>query len=287
MRFVTGGESGTYYALGTIMAQHANNNAGLDITAVSSDGSKANVLDLDDGVAQLAFCQSDVASYAYEGTTFADFEGMPITAFSTVADLYEEQVQIITCNPDIKSVADLKGKNVSIGAAGSGVYFNAIDILGVYDITESDINPSYQSFQDSADSLKDGKIDAAFIVAGAPTSAVTDLATTKDAYLVPVDADHAKQLQAKSAFYNATKIAGGTYNGNDDDVATVSVDALVLAHNDASEDDIYAFVSDIFDNLDELAESNAKFKEFSLDKAKSYKVVPYHPGAQKYFDEQK
>ena len=284
LRFVTGGESGTYYALGTIMAQHAKD-AGLDITAVSSDGSKSNVLDLEDGVAQLAFCQSDVASYAFNGSTFEDFEGQPITVFSTVADLYEEQVQILTCDPAIKSVADLKGKNVSIGAAGSGVYFNAIDVLGVYDITEDDITPTYQSFQDSADALKDGKIDAAFIVAGAPTSAITDLTTTKEAFLVAIDAEHAEKLKAKSEFYNIATIAGGTYKGNDADVATVSVDSIVLAADSVSEDDVYAFVSDIFENIDALGESHDKFKEFSIEKAVSYSVVPYHPGAAKYYSE--
>ena len=284
LRFVTGGESGTYYALGTLMAQHAKD-AGLDITAVSSDGSKSNVLDLDDGVAQLAFCQSDVAAYAFNGSTFEDFEGMPISCFSTVADLYEEQVQIITCDSSIKSVADLKGKNVSIGAAGSGVYFNAIDVLGVYDITEADITPTYQSFQDSADALKDGKIDAAFIVAGAPTSAITDLATTKEAYLVTIDAEHATKLKEKSEFYNVATIAAGTYPGNDADVETVSVDSLVLAHDSVSEDDVYAFVSDIFGDLEGLGASNAKFKEFSIEKAASYSVVPYHPGAAKFFGE--
>ena len=243
------------------------------------------MLDLEDGVAQLAFCQSDVAAYAYNGSTFEDFEGMPIEVFSTVADLYEEQVQIVTCDPEIKSVADLKGKNVSIGAAGSGVYFNAIDVLGVYDITEDDITPTYQSFQDSADALKDGKIDAAFIVAGAPTSAITDLTTTKDAYLVTIDAEYAEKLKAKSEFYNVATIAGGTYKGNDEDVATVSVDSLVLAADTVSEDDVYAFVADIFNNLEELAASNAKFNEFSLEKAVSYSVVPYHPGAAKFFSE--
>ena len=88
--------------------------------------------------------------------------------FSIVADLYQEQVQIVTCDPNIKTVADLAGKNVSVGAAGSGVYFNAVDVLAAYDMTLDDIKPVYQSFADSADSLKDNKIDAAFIVAGAP-----------------------------------------------------------------------------------------------------------------------
>ena len=178
LRFVTGGESGTYYAFGSVIAQHATNNTNVSVTGLVGNGSKSNVEELADGNAELAFCQSDVMAYAYNGTNL--FES-PIDCFSTVAALYMEQVQLVTVNPDIKTVADLKGKNVSIGAAGSGVYFNAIDVLGAYGLTENDIKPTYQSFGDSADALKDGKIDAAFIVAGAPTTAITDLATTKDA----------------------------------------------------------------------------------------------------------
>lgn len=265
------------------MAQNANSKAGLNITAVASGGSQANVLDIEDGINQLGFCQSDVEAYAYLGTNI--FDGMPVTTFSTVANLYEEQVQIVTCDANIKSVADLKGKNVSIGAAGSGVYFNAIDVLGAYGITEADISPTYQSFNDSADALKDGKIDAAFIVAGAPTTAITDLSTTKQAYLVEIDAQHAAELIKTSPYYNEATIKAGTYTGQDADVATLSVGAVVIAASTCSEDDIYAFVGSIFDNLDELKSANAKFGEFSIEKAASITAVPYHPGAAKYFAE--
>ena len=283
MRFVTGGESGTYYALGTIMAQNAKEKAGLDITAVASGGSQANVNELEDRTAQLAFCQSDVEAYAFTGTNL--FDGMPVEIFSTVANLYEEQVQIVTCDENIKSVADLKGKNVSIGDAGSGVYFNAIDVLGAYGITENDIKPTYQKFADSAESLKDGKIDAAFIVAGAPTTAITDLSTSKQAYLVEIDSEHAAELIKAAPYYNEATIKAGTYAGIDNDVQTLSVGAVVLAADSCSEDDIDAFVGSIFDNLDELKAANAKFGEFDLKKAASVTAVPYHPGAAKYFKE--
>ena len=282
LRFVTGGEAGTYYALGTIMAQNAAG-AGLDITAVSSGGSQANVQEIEDGTAQLGFCQSDVEAYAYMGTNL--FEGTPVDAFSTVACRYEEQVQIVTTDPEIKSVADLAGKNVSIGAAGSGVYFNAIDVLGAYDLTEADITPTYQSFADSADALKDGKIDAAFIVAGAPTTAITDLSTTKTAYLVEIDAEHAAKLTAASPYYNQAVIPAGTYPGQEADVSTLSVGAVVIAANTVSEDDVYAFVSSIYENLDALGTSHDKFSEFSLEKGASVTAVPYHPGAAKYVAE--
>ena len=143
MRFVTGGESGTYYAFGGTIAQHATNNAGVEVIGVVGNGSQANIEQLQAKTAELAFCQSDVMAYAYAGTNLFAESGK-VDCFSTVAALYMEQVQIVTCDPAIKTVADLKGKRVSIGAAGSGVYFNALDVLGCYGLSESDIIPTYQ-----------------------------------------------------------------------------------------------------------------------------------------------
>lgn len=283
LRFVTGGESGTYYAFGSVIAQHCTNNTNVPVTALVGNGSQSNVLELDDKNAELAFCQSDVMAYAYNGTNL--FEGMPVDCFSTVAALYDEQVQIVTCDPSIKTVADLKGKNVSIGAAGSGVYFNAIDVLGAYGITEADIKPTFQSFGDSADSLKDGKIDAAFIVAGAPTTAITDLSTSKTAYLVALDEDHIKQLIAASPYYSEATIKANTYPGQAEDVMTVSVNAVILAADTVPEDSVYTFVADIFDNAASLTDSHAKYAELSVEKGASITAVPYHKGAAKYFTE--
>lgn len=210
LTFATGGESGTYYAFGSVLAQYVSNNTDIKITAVVGNGSQANVEDLDSGAVQLGFCQSDVMSYAYSGTNLFAESGA-VDSFSVAAALYMEQVQIVTTNPDIKTVADLAGKKVSIGAAGSGVYFNAIDVLNAYDLKESDISAVYQSFGDSAESLKDGKIDAAFIVAGAPTTAITDLATAGSVYLVSLDDSHVQSLLSASPYYTAATIKAGTY----------------------------------------------------------------------------
>lgn len=218
LRFVTGGESGTYYAFGSVIAQHATNNAGVNVVGLVGNGSQANVQELADGTADFAFCQSDVMAYAYNGTNLFKSK---VEGFSTVAALYMEQVQIVTTNPAIKSVADLAGKSVSVGAPGSGVYFNAVDILSAYGIGDLDadgkftkINATYQSFSDSADALKNGQIDAAFIVAGAPTTAVTDLATTKDTYLVSLDSEHIAKLLETSDYYTETVIAKDVYFGD-------------------------------------------------------------------------
>lgn len=283
LTFTTGGEAGTYYAFGSVLAQYVSNNSDLSVTAITGNGSKANVEDLDAGDVQLGFCQSDVMSYAYDGTNlFADTGA--VGSFSVAAALYMEQVQIVTMDPDIKTVADLKGKIVSIGAQGSGVYFNAIDVLGAYGMTEADITPVYQSFGDSAESLKDKKIDAAFIVAGAPTTAIVDLSTSGQVYLVSIDDEHMDQLIASSPYYSAYTIAADVY-GTPEDVQTVAVAAVVLVRDDVSDDAVYTFVSTIFDNIGAISEQHGKGAELSLEFASSMTSVPYHPGAAKYFAE--
>ena len=178
LSFTTGGDQGTYYGFGGVLAGKVSESTSTTVTAITSGGSQANIEALDAGDAELGFVQSDVMSYAYEGTRLFEELGK-MDGFSTVAALYMEQVQIVTVDPSIKSVEDLKGKNVSIGAAGSGTYFNALDVLEAYGLTESDINPTYQSFGDSTEALQDGKIDAAFIVAGAPTTAPRNIQGSK------------------------------------------------------------------------------------------------------------
>ncbi len=282
LTFGTGGETGTYYAYGGTLAQFISANTDVSVTAVTSNGSKANIEDLAAGDIQMAFVQSDVMSYAYSGTNLFDAK---VGGFSTVAAMYMEQVQIVTLNPEIKTVADLAGKTVSIGATGSGVYFNAMDILGAYGMTEKDIDPVYQAFGESVESLQDGKIDAAFIVAGAPTNAVTTLATTNDVYLVSLDQEHIDALIQKSPYYAPSTIAAAVYE-TDADAATVAIAAVIIAADDLPEADVKAMTAAIFDNLDTIAASHAKAREASLPFAASVTDVPYHPGAAAYFAEQ-
>ena len=285
LMFGTGGDTGTYYAYGGTLSGYVTENTDTTVTAVASNGSQTNVEDISTGEIQLGFVQSDVMSYAYSGTRlFLDENGdpAPVTNFSVVAALYMEQVQIVTLDPSIETVADLAGKNVSIGAAGSGVYFNAIDVLGAYGLTEDDITPLYQDFATSVDSLKDGKIDAAFIVAGAPTTAVTDLASGNDVYLVSLDQEHIDALIESSPYYSASTITADTY-GTPEDCTTVAIAAVVIAGNDVSEDAVYDFVSTVFENKGSLG--HAKENELDLEFATSITDVPYHPGAARYFAE--
>ena len=284
MTMGTGGTTGTYYAYGSVLGQYFKTKANVDTTVVSTDGSKANIQGIDAGDYQLATVQSDVMAYAWAGTqSFA--EDGAVQSFRVIAGLYAEAVQLITMDPEIKSVADLKGKAVSIGAPGSGVYFNAMDVLTAAGLTLDDIQPQYLSFGDSTDGLKDGKIQAAFIVAGAPTPAITELCTTNSAYLVPIDGDIAATLMAGSPYYTAYTVPAGTYAGQTEDVTTVTVKATLIVSADASEEDVYAITAAIFDNIDAITVEHAKGAELSLENATTGMAAPFHAGAAKYFAE--
>lgn len=285
MTMGTGSPTGTYYAYGGIVGQYITNNAGITVNAVSTGGSKDNIQGIDSGDYQLGTVQSDVMHYAWNGTRSFEEDGK-VDTFRTVAGLYAEAVQLVTVNPDIKSVSDLKDKKVSIGAPGSGVYFNAVDVLGAAGLTEEDIKPQYQNFDESADALKDGKIDAAFIVAGAPTPAITELSMTNaNTRIVPIDGDIAEKLMKDNTFYSVYKIPADTYKNQAEEIATVTVKATLIVSADASEDDIYNLTAAIFDNIDAITKEHAKGAELSLENATEGLTVPFHAGAAKYFKE--
>ena len=286
LTLATGGTTGTYYAVGGVRAtvlnpvlEHSS------ITVTSTGASKANIQLIDDEDANLGIVQNDVMYYAYSGTDLFADEGAYDT-FAAVAGLYDETVQIVTTDSSIQTVTDLACKTVSVGDAGSGVELTAKQILAAYDLSFDDIKVVNAGFGDSADSLKDGKIDAAFVVAGAPTTAVVDLATTKDVHLVQLDDEHIEKLQADYDFYTKTTIPAGTYTGVDEDATTVSVRATLIASTEIDEEEVYELLKAMFDNKDDLVAGHAKFEFLNLEDAVAGISVPFHPGAVKYYAEQ-
>ena len=284
MTMGTGGTSGTYYAFGGVVGKQITDSTGINVNVVSSDGSKANILGIHSGDFQLGTVQSDVMAYAWAGSRSFKDDGK-INSFRVIGGLYAEAVQLVTTDPEIKSVADLEGKKVSIGASGSGVYFNAIDVLASAGLTEDDIDAQYQSFADSADNLKDRKIAAAFIVAGAPTPAITELFTSNTAYLVPIDGVYADSLFENCEYYTEYTIPAGTYPGQTEAVKTVTVKATLIVSADATEEDVYNITKAIFDNIESITSAHAKGAELSIENATSGMTAPFHKGAAKYFAE--
>jgi len=285
LKFATGGTTGTYYAFGGIVAQVLQDNVkGLTVTIHSSGASKANIFELADGDADVALVQNDVAHYAYTGTDLFEADGAE-QGFSVVAGLYAEVCQVVATK-NITSIDQLKGKRVSVGDAGSGTEFNAKQILEAYGITFDDIDKHNLSFGDSADALKNGKIDAFFCVAGAPTTAIVDLSTTNEINILEVDDEHAAKLQESYGFYSQFTIPGGSYRGIDKDVKTVAVKATLVASNKLSEDVVYAITKTLFEKKDDIAAGHDKGKELSAENAvEGFSTVPFHPGAEKYYKE--
>ncbi|SRR5699024_7787372 len=281
LSFLTGGTSGTYYPLGGAIAKIISDETGIQPDAVSSNASADNIIALKDGEAEMAFTQTDVAAYAAEGINAFD---EPIETVLGLGSLYPETIQIVTiADSGIKTVEDLKGKKVSVGAPGSGTYINAEQILEAYDMTMDDIDAQNLDFGESAGGIKDGNIDAAFITAGTPTGAVEELQATSEVHIVPVEADKAEALIEKYPYYALDTVPEGTY-GLEEDIDTVAVLAMIVVTDQLSEDTVYKMTKALYENSGDIA--HAKSEEISIDRALDGIGIEMHPGAQKYYDEE-
>lgn len=279
----TGGTAGTYYALGgDIAALWMAKIPDLDVTAQSTGGSKANIILINDGDAELATVQNDVMAYAYAGNEF--FDNQVIDSFEAIGYLYPELVQIVVAaDSDIHTVADLQGKQVSIGAVGSGVFFNAVQILGNAGLGLEDIVPHYLSFDESATSFQNKQIDAFFVTAGLPNTAIVEVSNKIDVRLIGLDDGDMAKLTGEYAYYVPVTVPAGTYNGMAEDVTVPAVGAVLICSRDLSEDLVYSLTRTLYEDTAEL--SHAKKAEISAESAVKGIPVPFHPGAEKYFKE--
>lgn len=280
----TGGESGTYYLYTGMVGQVVSEASNVKMTIVSTGGSKDNLVSMDSGMYDLATVQSDVMTYAYNGTnSFADSGAL--SDFRVLCGLYPETIQIVTTNPDIKSISDLAGKKVCVGDVGSGTYFNTVDVLAAYDMTIDDVSAVYQSFGDSTESLLDGKIDAAVTTAGAPTPSITQLAQSKPIYVISIDDEHMTKLLDACPWYAAITLPAGTYEGFDEDATTVTVKATLVCTADTPDDVAYTIVKTIFDSKDAITALHEKGSYLDFAFATEGIAVPFAKGAAAFFAE--
>ena len=281
----TGGTGGTYYPFGGAIANIWNTKLdNMNVTAQATGASAENLRLINKGEAEYAIVQNDVMDYAYHGTDL--FAGEKLSNVQTIGTLYPEVVQIAVSKASgIKSIHDFKGKRISVGDAGSGVEFNAKQILEGYGLTFDDIKKSNLSFKESAEGIQNGTLDGCFITAGVPNSALQELAFTAGLILIPVDGAEADVICDKYSFYTQTTIPGGTYKGTDEDTPALAIKATLAVSSKLSEDIVYDMTKSLFENLDELSRGHAKGKEVSAQAAITGVSVPFHPGAKKYFKE--
>jgi len=299
-RILTGGTVGTYFPIGGLIANAISNPPGsrpcndggscgvpgLVATSVASNGSVANAAAIGAGTAQSGFVQSDVAYWAYTGSGV--YEGRPkIDDLRAIANLYPESFQLVVRRGSgIKSVADLRGKRVSLDEPGSGTLVDARLILAAYGLSEKDLKAEYLPAQQVADKLKEGAIDAFFNVSGWPQSAIADLAATIGIELVPIDGPEAGKLLQQQSFFGADEIPGDAYKGVNG-VKTVSVHALWVTSSKQPEDLIYKITAALWNpNTRKLLDSgHAKGRAIRLKTATVGLGIPLHAGAEKFYKE--
>ena len=256
----------------------------MNVTAQATGASAENLRLINKGEAEFAIVQNDVMDYAYNGTDL--FAGEKLTNIMTIGTMYPEVVQIAVSKASgIKSVADFKGKRISVGAAGSGVEFNAKQIMEGYGLTFDDIKKSNLSFKESADGIQNGTLDGCFITAGVPNAALQELAFTAGLTLIPVDGAAADKICAKYGYYTKTVIPGGTYKGTDEDCGALAIMATLAVSSKLDEQTVYDMTKALFSNLTDLGNGHAKGKEVSAKTAITGVSVPFHPGAIKYYKE--
>jgi TRAP transporter TAXI family solute receptor len=278
---VTGGTGGTYFPLGGAMADIINEHTDIEANAQSSGASAENMQSLADNKADIAFVQTDIASYAKEGTLM--FEGNAITNVQAIGTLYPETIQIVTlADSGINSIEDLAGKTVSVGAPGSGTYANAEQILEIHGMTVDDLKAQNLAFDESTEGIQDGNIDAAFITSGTPTGSVEALSAIKGVKLIQIEADKIDELIAKYPYYAKDVVPSGTY-GIESDITTVAVLAMLAVTSELDEDTVYEITKAIFENTDKI--THAKGALITAESALDGLGIELHPGADKYFTE--
>ncbi len=300
----TGGTGGTYYPLGGVLAQALSNKIpNIIITAQSGNASVANCNLIKNHQIESGFVQNNVAYAAYNG--IAQFEGKPVKNLRAIASLYPETIQIVAREgAGIKTVTDLTGKKLVPGDRGSGTEVDCKAVLWGLGLTYDDFaNVDWLSFAGAAQRLKDRQADVAFITAGWPTAAITELATTSDITLVPLDDETIAKIIKQYPFYAKVAIPAGTYRGVDVDIPAITTMAQWVVDADVPEKTVYLLTKALWDKgtfvlrkagekaaeapsgAEIMAQAHAKGKDVTLTTALDGVAIPLHPGAEKFYRE--
>ena len=300
-RIGTGGTAGTYYPIGGLIANAisappgsrpcdeggACGVPGLIATALSANGSVANVNAIAGGTLESGFSQSDVATWAQTGTgIWEDREA--VSNLVAIANLYPETIHLVaSADSGISGVADLAGMTVSMDEPGSGTLVDARIILGAYGLSEEDVDAQYLKPDQAAERMRDGAMDAFFFVGGFPAGAIAELASQDDIVLVPITGPEAEAIRADYTFFAENIVPGGTYEGVDEDTTTLSVGAQWITSADQPEELIYQITAALWNDSTRtlLDAGHQKGREITVETATDGVGIPFHPGAERFYRE--
>ncbi len=290
-RIGTGGTAGTYYPIGGLIANAISGSAGQGVeglvaTAVASNGSVANINAIQGGSMESGFTQSDVAYWAHTGTGLYEGKGK-VEDLRLIATLYPETVHVVARkDAGINSIADLKGKRVSIDEPGSGTIVDARIVLGAFGLTEDDIQAEHLKPGPAGDLLRDGGLDAYFFVGGYPTGAVSELATSAGISLVPITGPEVDKLIEEYSFFSKDTVPAETYQGVGE-TPTIAVAAQWVTSAKQSDDLVYNITKVMWNDASRKAldAGHAKGKMITLENATTSLGIPLHPGAERFYKE--
>ncbi len=284
---LTGGTSGVYYPLGVAMSQiFGKVMLETKFTVQSTKASAENVNLLQAGRGELAFTQTDTLAQAYRGDAEVGF-AKPLDKLRTVAVIYPNYIQIVASKASgIKSLADLKGKRVSVGAPKSGTELNARAVVKAAGLSYDDFaKTEYLPFAESVDLMKNNQLDATLQSAGLGVASLKDLSSSMEITVVPVPPEIVAKIG--DPVYVNKIIPANTYTGQTEDVQTVATGNALATHSGVSADLVYLMTKAVFDNLDTLAAAHAAAKQIQLSKDATASAVPLHPGAERFYKEMK
>ncbi|WP_334065054.1 TAXI family TRAP transporter solute-binding subunit [Limimaricola cinnabarinus] len=285
LSIATGGTGGVYYPMGGGLAEVINNHVeGMSATAEVTGASVENMGLIATGDADLAIGLADTVQQAYSGT--GRFEGQELSMIRAVGSLYANMVQIVTpADSGISSIEDLAGKRVSVGAPGSGTEVNARTLLEANGMSFDDFEAQRLNFNETADALANGDIDAGFWSVGAPTSSILNLATTQDVRMISLTEEQVAAATEADQTFAALSLAGGTYEGIDEDVATIGVPNVLVVSSETDEETVYQITKAMYENIADLQAVHPAANETTVEFTMNATPVPLHPGALRYFEE--
>ena len=285
LSIATGGTGGVYYPIGGGFAEMINDHIeGADATAEVTGASVENMGLIMRGDADLALALADTVYQAYNGT--GDFETRQIENTRALASVYPNAVQLVTlADSDIESLADLEGKRVSVGAPGSGTELNARALLEANGMSYDDFNPQRLNFNETADAIRDGDIDAGFWSVGPPTSSILNLAATRDIRLISLSDEEIANSQEVEPVFAPYELAAGMYDGMDEAVQTIGIPNVLVVNSDMDEELAYQLTKLLFEHTDELIAVHPAANDTTIEFTMESTPVPLHPGAIRYFEE--
>jgi TRAP transporter TAXI family solute receptor len=282
---LTGGTSGVYYPLGVALTKiYADKIADARTSVQSTKASVENLNLLQQGRGEVGFSLGDSVAAAWAGDEEAGFKSK-LSKIRGMAAIYPNYIQIVARGDSgIKTLADLKGKRISVGAPRSGTELNARAIFKAAGMTYEDFGKvEYLPFAESVELVKNRQIDATLQSAGLGVASIRDLAATNPIVIVPIPADVVSKVG--NAVYVPESIPAGTYDGQTQDVPTAAVVNFLVTHSGVDDELVYQMTKSMYENLGVLAAAHATAKDIKREEATKGMPIPLHPGAEKYFRE--